>query len=426
VASVDVNGNNPYDPNQYPPPGSGPSGSNIPSPGSTPPPSTGGANATDISNWYNLFLGRSANPNEISGWQSGAYGATDPTGIQNQIRGSGEAQAYAARNAAGQGQTTTGVGPNGPYTITTNPTAQPGATTGGSDLMSRITQALSAAHSTDDPNYWYGKISADPNGGGSAWNYWLDRINRGDGSQMGLPRFNDAGGGSTQQAPPPYGGTNVFSDPATAQFEQLLNSMINKFQTPYTPPGYQQGIDQLQQYLQQLNGPAYTPGQMDLLQTQALDPLQQQHDAARQQVIQRFGAQGIGPSSGITQSALEQVDRGFEQQRTQLQGQFASNAVGLARQNAATAASLAPQISALQSQQYYSQDPRNLQAVNLASTIPALAMQRLGAAGGSIAPINTSSLLQLLGGFQNQGYNQSANYGSGIAQLLAALFGLAA
>ena len=48
--------------------------------------------------------------------------------------------------------------------------------------MSRVTAALKAANSTDDPNYWVQNISADPNGQGSAWDYWVGRINQGDGA----------------------------------------------------------------------------------------------------------------------------------------------------------------------------------------------------------------------------------------------------
>lgn len=225
--------------------------------------------------------------------------------------------------------------------------------------------------------------------------------------------------------PSPTGPTSVFSDPATAPFEALLNNVISQFSTPQQAPDYQQGIDQLNSYLKTLNGPVYTPDQMNLLQTQALDPLSQQHDQARQQTIQRLAAQGIGPSSGITQQALQQVDQQFQQLRTQTQSQFAANAVNLGRQNQATAAQLAPQITSLETQQQQLQDPRNLQAANLAALIPALASSRLAAVNQSLTnPATIAPLLQLLGGFQNTGYTQGANYGSAISQLLAGLFGL--
>lgn len=358
-------------------------------------------NPNDVSavqGFYQKYLGRAANPNDPQTWLSGGYGyGSDLGSIENAIKGSGEAQAYAkAQGGGSQGA-------------------------GGGDLMSRIQQQLASAKSTDDPNYWYSKISADPNGAGSAWSYWQDRINRGDNAQLGLPRFQDSASGGQGSG---YGGTNVFSDPATAQFEQLLNQMIGRFNTPQTPPGYQQAIDQMNAYLSQLNGPVYTPQQMDLMQTQAWDPMQQQHDAARQQLTQQLGARGIAPSSGIFQSAMENLDRQFQQAHTTTQANFANQAIGLQRQNQAMAAALAPQISGFEQANTNWQDQRSLQAEQLASLIPMMAQQRLQAANGSVQQLSPTALLSMLQSFQNQGYNQGANYGQGIAQLLAQLFGL--
>jgi hypothetical protein len=205
--------------------------------------SGGGNDIAAVQGFYQKHLGRAANPGDPETWLSGGYGyGTDLATIENAIRNSPEAQAYARRAQGG------------------------GGAAGGGDLKSRIDAALAAAHSTDDPNYWYQKVGGDPNGAGSAWSYWLDRINRGDGSQMGLPKFQDgpSGGG--------YGGTSVFSDPATANFEKLLNEMIGRFNTPAPPPDYQASIDQMKAYLAKLNGPVYTPAEMELQQTQALNP----------------------------------------------------------------------------------------------------------------------------------------------------------
>lgn len=359
----------------------------------------------DVQGYYQKYLGRAANADDPNKWLSGAYGyGTDLGSIENAIKSSDEAQAY----AKAQGGGAAGGG---------------GQPSGGGDLMSRIQQQLAYAKSSDDPNYWYQKISGDPNGGGSAWQYWQDRINRGNGAQLGLPLYNDtpAGGGAGGGA---YAGTNVFSDPATANFEQLLNSMISRFNTPQTPPGYQQAIDQMNTYLTQLNGPVYTPQQMDLMQTQAWDPMQQQHDAAKQQLMQRLGARGIAPTSGVFQSAMEDLDRQFQQAHTQTQANFSNQAIGLQRQNQAQAAQLAPAISNFQQAQTGWQDQRALQAESLAALIPAMAQQRLQTASGAVQPMSPTAIMTLINSMQNQGYNQGAGYGSGIAQLLASLFGL--
>lgn len=396
-------GDRPWMPNEPPP-------YQAPAPAATPAPTNGGGlDFNTINALYQQYLGRQAGPDEAQGWITGAFGPAELGSIQQQIAASGEAQAY--RQAHGGAAPTSGGG-------------------GGADW---ITQALQSVQSTDDPGYWQRVISADPKamaGDPSAIAYWQDRIRRGDGSMLvktgQLSKFNDSGGSGQAggYTGTPYAGTNVFSDPATAQFEQLLNGLITRFQTPQTPPHYQQTIDQLNNYLTQLNGPVYTPAQMELLQTQSLDPLQQQHDAAKEQLIQRLGSRGISPGSGIAEKAMEDLDRQFQQARTQTQAGFATNAVGLQRQNQATAASLAPQISALEQAQTGWQDQRSLQAETLAALIPQMAQQRLTAANQSISPINASSLLQLQNQFQQQGYGQGANYGSAIMQLLAQLFGM--
>lgn len=65
--------------------------------------------ADQIAGWYRQYLGRDANPDEIENWQSGAYGATDPAGIEGQIAQSGEASDY-RRTQGGDA----GAGPQGP------------------------------------------------------------------------------------------------------------------------------------------------------------------------------------------------------------------------------------------------------------------------------------------------------------------------
>ena len=246
-------------------------------------------------------------------------------------------------------------------------------------------------------------------------------------SAMGQPI--QYSGVSGQYQPPQgggasYAGTGVFtSDPSTAPFEQLLNKLVNNLSTQQTPADYGQAVNQLNTYLKQLNGPVYTPDQANLLQTQALDPLSQQHDAARQQTIQHLASQGIGPSSGITQQALADVDRQFQQMRTQTQSQFAANAVGLQRQNQQLAAQLAPAISGFEQQQMNLQDQRNQQAAALAMIIPQLAQSRVGAAQGAVNPINPASLLSLLNSFNQTGNQQGAAYGNAIGGLVPSLFG---
>jgi hypothetical protein len=64
----------------------------------------------DINRLYQQYLGRDASQEEANNWMSGAYGATDPAGIEGQIASSGEAQARRARPGGGPPETVPGAG----------------------------------------------------------------------------------------------------------------------------------------------------------------------------------------------------------------------------------------------------------------------------------------------------------------------------
>jgi hypothetical protein len=175
------------------------------------------ASYNDINALYQKYLGRAASEDEANNWINGTYGATDLGGIEQQIAGSGEAQARQApapasgdwfsQNAPPASGSSLGGFTSPLGTVGEHPDElafaqshnQPSSSASGGDLKSRIAQALKDAGSTDDPEYWFQKISADPNGAGSAWGYWVDRINRGDGA-LGVrngtvQKFQDSGGG---------------------------------------------------------------------------------------------------------------------------------------------------------------------------------------------------------------------------------------
>ena len=192
-----------------------------------------------------------------------------------------------------------------PGTSTTDPAnaaaaaAPPNATTGMNaggqpDLLGRVTAALQAAGSTDDPNYWVQKISADPNGAGSAWNYWVGRINQGDGAAAvrngTVQKFNDASTGTNNQfaalangglpaldkTPAPYA-----SNPNAPQFSSLATP--TDLSTPFTlptateltsMPGYQVGLDAGTQQIQRsaaAQGSVLNPGTVQQLNRYGTD-----------------------------------------------------------------------------------------------------------------------------------------------------------
>jgi hypothetical protein len=340
-----------------------------------------------IGQFYQTALGRQGNPDEIGGW---ANGGMDLAAIQKAIYGSPEAQAYSTQQT--HGATT--------------------ATAGGGTWQDWVRQAYQQTRGRDPTpdemapweGYWNEWGSKDPE-------YFKKRL------------FNpqDYGGGSDGRS----GGT--FTDPATAEWEQALRAMVGKLNQPYENPDLNPLLDYLRQYATKLQGPAYTPQQMDTLQTQALDPLTSQRDAMRQQIMQRASQRGLDPSSGIVQDEINQLDRSLSQTRSQRQGQFAANAVNLDRQNQQLSGQVLAQIAALQEQNFAGNEGRALQSLQLLQQIPNYADRRLQLALQSMQgnQVNPASLFSSLNGFQNSGLaqqNADSNYWAQIGQALMKLF----
>lgn len=277
----------------------------------------------------------------------------------------------------------------------------------GNFIQQWATQTKADPSLANDPNYWIKRITETGGLGEDNLKYWQD-ASYGD-SAFYLNPSRESGG--------------IFSDPATAQYESLLNGLIGRLNTPYNAPDFQPAVDYLRTYFKQLQQPVYTQGQRDVIQTQAIDPLTQQRDVARQNIIQHFAQQGIPPSSGIVQKALLDSDQSFEKLNTQVHSNFAANEIHQGQQNQQQAASLGPLIAQLEQQQFAGNEGRQFNAANLAGIIPALAWQRLTGANNTIQQTNPLSAINLLNLFQNQGYNQGQNYGSGLAQIIAAILG---
>jgi hypothetical protein len=102
---------------------------------------------------YQKYLGRAANPDEISGWQSGQYGATDPASVEAQIAASGEAQARQGGGGYGSDWPVNTSGGLGTVGDTVG-----GASSGGGDLGRQISgwyqQYLGRAATPDEIANW--------------------------------------------------------------------------------------------------------------------------------------------------------------------------------------------------------------------------------------------------------------------------------
>lgn len=224
--------------------------------------------------------------------------------------------------------------------------------------------------------------------------------------------------GGAAGSPSSYQGTSVFSDPATQQYEQLLNGIIGKLNTPYQAPDLQPTLDAIKSYVQRLNGPAYTPDQMSLLQTQAFDPIMAARDQGNQNIIARFAQQGMGPSSGPVQAAILANNQRYGQMGTTARANVATSAIAQQNQNQANAIGLQAQLPTIETNANTYNNQNSQQAAALAGIIPQLAWARLTGANGGLAASNPLTALQLLGNFQQQGMNNGAAYSAQLQQIL--------
>lgn len=186
-----------------------------------------------------------------------------------------------------------------PPTTPNNPAAPPPQ-----DNMARIQAELAAVQSTDDPNYWLRVISNDPNGFGSAWDYWVDRIRRGDGSilvrngtltkhQEGTgtgggsrvfsgDQGNNAAGGIIDELLKRLQGSGTFSQPAPVQGNTdpgavaLRQQILDALKTLIA-----QGTEPVGDVSQQPEAMAYSRAQ------------QREQQRARSQALERRGSQGL-------------------------------------------------------------------------------------------------------------------------------------
>lgn len=237
---------------------------------------------------------------------------------------------------------------------------------------------------------------------------------------------NDQNGGGGGGGGGGYSNQGIFDDPATAQWLQLLMSRVNALNQPYQPPSLQPLTDYLKSYFEKQQGPAYTPQQLDLLQTQSLDPLSRERDAYRQRILENAAARGLDPKSGIVQKMISDADNKFEQIRTQTQAGFASKAVDLDRINAQQAAAVGQMLANIEQANFNQNEQRANQALGYAQQVPDLARQRMLDANTILSgsQLSPTQLLETQMNYDRIDQQNQAAWLSGLAQLIPSLLQL--
>jgi hypothetical protein len=283
----------------------------------------------------------------------------------------------------------------------------------------------------NDPEYWVNAINS--RGGLNAGNtqYWQDAsvgpnafyMNPGrEGGATTTGGYGASGGGA-------YSSTNPFSDPATKNYVDLLNSRMQSLLTPQANPQMDSLLQYMNQYFQQLQQPTYTDAQRGVIATQQLDPMERQRQAELKNVANVMASRGITPGSGPYLQAERDINQKYDTLRAQTQGQIANNEITLGRQNQAQAVDVGSAAASLVNGMNSLQDQRANQAVSYGRQIPDLAQQRLQQAitllnGNNVNP---AQLLPSLSQFQQQGITQNTQDSQFYQQLFAALakqFGL--
>ncbi|MEY2873004.1 MAG: hypothetical protein RLZZ373_375 [Pseudomonadota bacterium] len=122
---------------------------------------------------------------------------------------------------------------------------------------------------------------------------------------------------------------NQFDDPYSNQLEGIAKAQMGEVRS-------NPGLDQLmaflnQQFSQLSTHPGYQPEDLALLNTQALEPIEQRRKADQQHVLERTAARGFLPSSGLTEDLAQQVDTEANRQRTVAGRDLGIQAIGQRR-----------------------------------------------------------------------------------------------
>jgi hypothetical protein len=126
----------------------------------------------------------------------------------------------------------------------------------------------------------------------------------------------------------PGGRPGQFTDPLASEAERAARDRADRLNNP--PAGSGQALleQNLREMAEKFRNGGYTNEELELFQTQALDPVERLRTARKQQVMQELSRRGLSQSSGIAQSMLADVDRQFDAMRAQQQTQLGTQAAG--------------------------------------------------------------------------------------------------
>ena len=255
-------------------------------------------------------------------------------------------------------------GPVATAPFTPPPAAQPSAGSNAQDIIRQWQQA----HGPNEPltglieelkrnghnaeAFMYG---ATPSGNEIQLNGQQYKVKTGDNASWWTPSMGEGGASSYMSA---------FTDPATQYMEQYYKAQLGTFQQqqqaqqqanealkarmPEIQAATQRLVDYLTSRATQLQGAPYTGTEQEILRTQALDPIEQDRQAAQQRALENISARGLTPESGISQALMNQVDAGYDKTRAGAQNDLAYKTINEQRSRQQEAQQLLASIPQIQ------------------------------------------------------------------------------
>lgn len=127
------------------------------------------------------------------------------------------------------------------------------------------------------------------------------------------------GGGSTVGA--------QFTDPISSFLEQFAQTRAQQLENPAPDSGQALLEQALKSIAAQFSSGGYTPAQQEILNTQAMEPIEQLRQQRKQQVLVQLSQRQIDPQSGVGRQMLADVDRQFDQLKIQQSRTLGNQAV---------------------------------------------------------------------------------------------------
>jgi hypothetical protein len=256
-------------------------------------------------------------------------------------------------------------------------------------------------------------------GGGPTGAAPAQGFSQGFGGDPGMAGWGGEGGpGGFSFDSPNYAAQ--FTDPIQQALEQFAIQRAQQLETP--PQGSGQNL--LEQALRaisaQYQNGGFTPHEQEVLNTQAIEPVEQLRQARREQVIQSLSARGISPGSGVALQMLADVDRQFDGLITEQRRSIAAQSAQETQQRQLQALTMLGQLAGTEGTRLDNAFQYRSVPLNLADRSFQQAMALLGQQGNPASLYNP--LLQL--SQQQQGQSQGTSEALGyLAYLLSQMGG---